>query len=64
MTAVEIVGEPLKDNGKDIYTLDDEDRVDLNGINGDVTDDNAWVFSTRETASKRWSIPSPLTMQS
>jgi hypothetical protein len=28
-TAVEIVGEPLKDNGKDIYTLDDEDRVDL-----------------------------------
>jgi hypothetical protein len=44
-TAVEIVGEPLKDNGKDIYTLDDEDRVDLDG-DGDVTDDNAWVFDT------------------
>lgn len=42
---VEIVGEPLKDNNKDIYTLDDETRVDLDG-DGDITNDNAWEFST------------------
>jgi hypothetical protein len=52
---VEIVGEPIKDNNKDIYTLDDEERVDLNGING-VDDDNAWVFSTGDGSKVIYSI--------
>jgi hypothetical protein len=52
---VEIVGEPVKANGLDIYTLDDEERVDLNGING-VDDDNAWVFSTGDGSQVIYSI--------